>query len=190
LIRDQSPQKSKFREKENTPMIRNLASNLRGLVFAGVTLACLIGSSFAAAQFIRDVDAPARKPLQTIMINIPVPAANVGLAGSTFKVITTVPAGQRLVVEHVSGSCAYIAGFVGLESTNAGTVTGFEYLPGDIFTKLLSIPVKFYANPGDQVGFLVSNQNYQGGYCGVTLTGYLVNLRLPAPVPVKGKEPE
>src|SRR5262245_61535939 len=117
-------------------MIKNLASNLRGFVFAGLTFTCLIGSSFAATQPVKDVDAPARKPLQTIAINIPVPAANVALPGSTFKVITTVPAGQRLVVEHVSGSCAYIAGFVGLEAINGGKVTGFEYLPGDIFSKL------------------------------------------------------
>lgn len=157
-------------------MIKHLASNLRSFAFAALTFTSLVGSSFAAVQSVKDVDAPARKPLQTIAINIPVPAANVALPGSTFKVITTVPAGQRLVVEHISGSCAYIAGFVGLESTNAGAVTGFEYLPGDIFSKLLSIPVKFYANPGDQVGFLISNQNYQSGYCGVTLTGYFVNL--------------
>jgi hypothetical protein len=170
---------SKFKQKENTPMIKSLASSLRGFAFAALAFTCLAGTSFAgplSTQLVKDVDAPARKPLQTTLINIPVAAANVGLPGSAFKVVTTVPANQRLVIEHVSGSCAYIAGFLGLESTNSGSVTGFEYLPGDIFSKLLSFPVKFYANPGDQVGILVSNVNLQSGFCGITLSGYFVNL--------------
>jgi len=36
--------------------------------------------------------------------------------------------------------------------------------------------VKYYANPGDEVGIFVSNVNLQAGYCGVTVTGYYINL--------------
>lgn len=125
---------------------------------------------------ITEADAPGRKPLQTAILNVSVSAANAGSGGYGYKAVATVPANQRLVIEHVSGGCGYVNGYFALESKNAGSVTGFEYLSGEISTKLVSMPVKYYANPGDEVGIFVSNVNLQAGYCGVTVTGYYITL--------------
>ncbi len=59
----------------------------------------------------KDSDAPARKPFQTVPIFV---QANLP---ATFYDVVTVPANQRLVIEHVSGTCSNIS-FVELASYN------------------------------------------------------------------------
>jgi hypothetical protein len=123
---------------------------------------------------VKDSDAPARKPFQTALIGIDV----VGYGAQVTWPVVTVPANQRLVIEYVSGNCAASDGSAGLQSTNGGSITGFEYLPSTLFNSgTLSSQVKFYANPGEQFGIWIRNgDDTFGGYCYVSVTGYYVNL--------------
>lgn len=148
-------------------------SHCRGLAFAALAFTCLATSSFAGAttQPVKDVDAPARKPFQTALVQFNVPPGS-----ATFQPLATVPANRRLVIEYVSGACSYVTGYAALESTISGSTSGFEYLSSNIFSTILSSPIKFYANPGEQFGILVNNVDAQSGYCSVTATGYYVNL--------------
>ena len=56
-------------------MIKSFASHCRGFAFAALTFICLATSSFAGAttQPVKDVDAPARKPFQTALVQFNVP---------------------------------------------------------------------------------------------------------------------
>jgi hypothetical protein len=114
---------------------------------------------------VKDSDAPARKPYQTGLIYFPTQI------GTNFKSLMTVPANQRLVIQHVSGICHYV-NTISLSSALPGSAGGFEFLPAA--NTLISIPVTFYANPGENFGFMTSAGG--SGYCNLTLTGYYVNL--------------
>ena len=119
---------------------------------------------------IKDIDAPGRKPFQTGALTFTVKAQ---LGG--FQSLGIVPANQRLVIEYVSGACSYVTGSAGLWSGISGQPTkGWEYLPfGNSF---VSAPVRFYVDPGNEVGFSVSNVNFTDGSCTFTATGYYVDL--------------
>jgi hypothetical protein len=114
---------------------------------------------------VKDSDAPARKPFQTHIIYFQT------ALGTNFHSVTTVPANQRLVIEHASGVC-WSVNTIALSSGQPGTPGGYEFLPAA--NTLISIPVKFYANPGDDFGFTTSAGG--SGYCNLTLSGYYVNL--------------
>jgi hypothetical protein len=62
---------------------------------------------------IKDSDAPARKPFQTVPIYIPAQLP------ANFYDVVTVPVNQRLVIEHVSGTCANITGCPSLLTTRS-----------------------------------------------------------------------
>jgi hypothetical protein len=153
-------------------MIKRFASQFRGFAYAALTFTGLAASSFAGAatQPIQDVDAPARKPYQD-RTNFSVPAG-----GGWHQSLMWVPANQRLVIEHVSGKCSYISGYAALESRTGASPIGFEYLPGDFLTKYSSVPVEFFANPGELLEVVVNNVGLQSGYCTVSLSGYFVDL--------------
>lgn len=151
-------------------MIKNFASHLRSLSLAALTLICLLSSAMAATQSIQDVDAPGRKPFQKL--------TNFGAAAGTgwHQSVVWVPANQRLVIEHVSGICYGLAGYVALDSKAGGTLSGFEYLPGEFSTKYTSAPVEFFANPGELLEVMVSNNGLQSASCSVSVSGYFVDL--------------
>ena len=121
---------------------------------------------------IKDADAPARKPFQTAGVHVDAPN------GVRFQPLVTVPANQRLVIEHVSGYCDSIQGYVMLDAQSNQTETAREFLSSKDFMVTdspASMPVHFYVSPGDQFGILTSNVA-QSGYCNLTLSGYFVNL--------------
>ena len=109
---------------------------------------------------VKDSDAPARKPYQTAVLYFSTQI------GTNFKSLMTVPANQRLVIQHVSGICHYV------NTISLASNTGLEFLPAA--NTLISISVTFYANPGENFGFTTSASG--SGYCNLTLTGYFVNL--------------
>jgi predicted RNA-binding Zn-ribbon protein involved in translation (DUF1610 family) len=87
-------------------------------------------------------------------------------------------ANQRLVIEYASGSCTGTnSGFVEMYSQAPGSVvtTAYEYLPSQILFQTISIPVKFYVNPGDQLRIALFG-GVPGGLCSVTVHGYYVDL--------------
>jgi len=117
---------------------------------------------------VKDSDAPARKPFQNFK--------QFGLAFDA--TLVGVPANQRLVIEHVSGYCNGTAsGNVWLVSEDPSTnvSTGVEFLPGDMLIKTISVPVRFYADPGQNVKLrLIGGQ--AGSICFAAVSGYFVNL--------------
>lgn len=118
---------------------------------------------------VKDSDAAARKPFQT--------STNVNPAALT-PALVTVPVNQRLVIEYASGSCTGTnTGFVQMYSQTPGSVvtTAYEYLPSQILFQTISIPVKFYVNPGDQLRIALFG-GVPGGLCSVTVHGYYVDL--------------
>jgi len=122
---------------------------------------------------VKDSDAPARKPFQTVPIYVPAQLP------ANFYDVVTVPANQRLVIEHVSGTCANITG-VSLASYNqVPTWTGIVFLAKDFYTgagAVGSTPVRLYANAGESLKIDVTNQTGLSGYCYLAISGYFVNL--------------
>jgi hypothetical protein len=119
---------------------------------------------------VKDSDAPARKAFQTGMIPV--------FAGIP-KFVVSVPANQRLVIEHISALCfGVVTGYADLFSVDPSTNfdQGEEYLPADMFSKAISTPVRFYAGPGEDLKITFVNIGGQGGSCNMTVSGYFVNL--------------
>lgn len=124
----------------------------------------------ANTAWTKDVDAPGRNAFQTGALDF-----SFGAQAAVFETLATVPANQRLVLEYVSGGCAYLLGNITLRSTLAGAPKGWEMLP--VANNSFSAPIRFYAGPGETVGFLVDNTpGFQSGYCRMTATGYYINL--------------
>jgi len=121
----------------------------------------------------KDSDAPARKPFQTVPIFV---QANLP---ATFYDVVTVPANQRLVIKHVSGTCSNIS-FVELASYNqVPTWTGVVFLAKDFYTgpgAVGSTPVQLFANSGETLKIDITNQTGLSGYCYLAISGYFVNL--------------
>ena len=129
----------------------------------------------------REVDNPARTPFQ-IQLGNPI-AAGSNAPNLSF----TVPAGQHLVIEHVSALVVVPAGqrvmfanintFAGgslvfhhlrAESTGASSAT-----PGEGF--VTSESLRLYADPGTQVLFAANRSDAVGtGFMNVSVSGYLV----------------
>lgn len=123
---------------------------------------------------IKDSDAPARKPFVTNFTQV---VAGAGQVNDT--VLGSVLANQRLVVEHVSGYCTGVSnGGIWLDEEDAASngIHGEEFLPGDILVKMISVPIRFYVDPGNNLKLHLSNLGGQSGYCTVSVSGYFVNL--------------
>jgi len=122
---------------------------------------------------VKDSDAPARKPFQTAPLYIPAQLQ------ATFYDVVTVPANQRLVIEHVSGSCANITGLYLASYNQVPAWTGVVFLSKDFYTgpgAVGSTPVRLYANAGETLKVDITNQTGMSGYCYLAISGYFVNL--------------
>ncbi len=122
---------------------------------------------------IKDSDAPARKPFQTVPIYVPAQLS------ATFYDVVTVAANQRLVVEHVSGTCANITGLSLASYNQVPSWTGVVFLAKDFYTGASAVgstPVRLYANAGETLKIDITNQTGLFGYCYLAISGYFVNL--------------
>ena len=122
---------------------------------------------------VKDSDAPARKPFQTAPMYIPAQLA------ATFYDVLTIPANQRLVIEHVSGTCANITGLSLASYNQVPTWTGVVFLARDFYAgagAVGSTPVRLYANAGETLKIDITNQTGLSGYCYLAISGYFVNL--------------
>ena len=121
----------------------------------------------------KDSDAPARKPFQTAPLYIPAQLQ------ATFYDVVTVPANQRLVIEHVSGSCANITSLYLASYNQVPAWTGVVFLSKDFYTgpgAVGSTPVRLYANAGETLKVDITNQTGLSGSCYLAISGYFVNL--------------
>jgi len=164
-------------------MTKRFASNFRGFAFAALTFTCVVTAAFAgtgttgtaAAQgpqqvvvtntpaqpvpmvgLVKDSDAPARKPFQSNFILV---------SSNVVASVVSVPANQRLVVEHVSALCSgVLTGNVRLLSVDPSTnfSKGQEFLPGEVLYEAISTPVRFYADPGLDLKLYVFNTGGKG----------------------------
>jgi len=134
--------------------------------------------SIPIVGLVKDLDGPGHIPFRTALIEFNVPASNGVVDGSASKLLTVVPSGLRLVIEHVSGRCLASPGFVALEAMPSGsnTISASEYLPGDMFAKIISSPVKFYAEAGESVYINATNSALETGICYITVTGDYIGL--------------
>jgi|SRR5215470_6299444 len=134
--------------------------------------------SIPMVGLVKDMDSPGRTPFRTTILQFNVPASNGVFDGTGSKFLTSVPTGMRLVIEHVSGRCLASPGIALLQTTPAGSnlITASEYLPGDIFSKSVSVPLKFYADQGEYVYINASNSGFSAGNCYITVTGYYIGL--------------
>jgi hypothetical protein len=130
---------------------------------------------------VRDVGNPTRHAFQTSL------CAHVGSGCAPEPTSFAVPAGQRLVLEYVSGTCGIgstIQFFIPTLLMTVGGVTTFQPLhavpvlgpqPGSRFD--ISQQMRAYADPGTSVAF---QYEVIGGddivACDVNLSGYLVSM--------------
>ncbi|HTO69734.1 MAG TPA: hypothetical protein VMR31_07720 [Myxococcota bacterium] len=182
--------------------MKRFASHLSRI--AGFALAGLIGASFATgtAQSVvaslvqivntsanpvltQDNDNRARQPLSFRASISVLPGAENGFARPAY----TVPAGKRLVIEHVS-AIGNVASpeqvFTITVYADSGSV--YTYLPvtnlsaqEDAPTRhdvVASQPLTMYVDPGDSVDIEISSDGGANGVLSmsVSVTGYLVNL--------------
>jgi hypothetical protein len=194
LVRAKSPNK----KQGEITMTKNILANRFGLA-ALLTVSLLAStpafSATAAAQsvvvtnttaqsipivgLVKDLDGPGHVTFRTPVLTINVPAASIAaIDGTASKFLTTVPAGMRLVIENVSGRCAASPGYVRLEARPAGsnTISAAEFMPGEMFSEMVSAPVKFYADPGEYLYVTADNSGYNAGICWITVTGYYIGL--------------
>jgi hypothetical protein len=155
------------------------------LAFSAVAVisAAVIGSVFAQplwaqvkAALVRDIDTPALAPFRgTISFTLPALNGNGGL-------LTTVPAGKRLVIEHVSYSAGLPTGQqVVYAALTAGSTTAHVLqinvphasVNPNFVIQDASQPLKAYFEAGDQVGVTMS-QTGSVGNVSLYATGYYV----------------
>jgi hypothetical protein len=157
----------------------HLARALIGLSVAatlGLAIPCEAVAQSRAA-LVRDVDTPALQPFR----------AQAGLslnALNTQQLVTTVPAGKRLVVEYVSWNASNsgsaqivfaalrsaqfgaIQQYFQVNSPHASATPGFTLQDG-------SMPVRVYFEAGEEVWLTVSS-NTTGSNVSISLQGFLV----------------
>jgi hypothetical protein len=128
---------------------------------------------------VRDVDAAAREPFQTQTVTTSFNSS------SSSADIVTVPAGKRLVVEHVS-AWVNSTDDSGLASVTIGSGSQFDQLPcfrtGQTGNGLnhfysCSMQTRYYVGPGETLSFFVSTASSDGGFHRSFVSGYY----LPAP---------
>jgi len=168
--------------------MKTIANLIRGAALAAVALTTLTVPGLAQySSPMHDVDNGARQPVQF----------NFAVAGSTSSVNVSgnayqVPAGKRLVIEHITGKIIPASnGGAGVQTVDAsifvtqGVTSTQHFLPFNPFNPsgyIMALPVRFYADPGTSVAFFLSRSDPSGqppvGAWGGTLSvsGYLVNL--------------
>jgi len=135
---------------------------------------------------VKEVANPAFQPFQAQG------AAAVGAdEGSANFVLTTVPAGKRLVIEYGEAEGWFADGtkMTAIIATTVGGVTIYHKLvmfdqgiQSGSLTFVAAQPMRLYADPGTTVNGIVSRgDGYPpgGGGWGVTISGYFVDIPLP-----------
>jgi hypothetical protein len=155
-------------------------------VFLVLAMVMVVGflstSAFAQTRpaLVRDVDTPALKPFRAAT------SLSVDQYLNEQVLVTTVPAGQRLVIETISWSAGVMGDgqliFGGLRSGQFGPV--YCYLPinprhasaggNGVYLQDGSVSVKLYFEAGEQVWFTASRQNNVSVYVDVAVQGYFV----------------
>jgi hypothetical protein len=133
------------------------------------------------AAFVRDVDTPALQPFRsTVDIDF--------TGGTEQRLVTTVPAGKRLVIQNISYTAGTPTGtqlvFGGLRLAEFGTFTEFIKInPAHISPNPNFVlhdgsqPTTVYFEPGEPVWLSVATSSAAaGGSMRVTFSGYFVNL--------------
>jgi hypothetical protein len=174
-----------------------------GLLLVSLVLGCFVLSSAAQAAArpsptagtqdvkvvntptVSDADNPARQPFQAL-----------GAGEFTQPVfvitLTTIPAGKRLIIEHVSVVGEMLAGKkiigtsigVALQNVNNGThvyhpltisAQGSSVFGEDLYTA--SGQVRLYGDPGTEVYGIAVSDNAVGSHVSFSISGYLVDVR-------------
>jgi hypothetical protein len=141
----------------------------------------IVANSRTGPALVQDVDNPARAPFQ-VQLGNPI-AAGANAPNGSFSV----PAGRRLVIEHVSALVVVPAG-QRVMYTNINTFSGgglvFHHLkaqsagvstatPGEGY--ITSESLRLYADPGTSVLVAVNRSDSAGtGFMSVSVSGYLV----------------
>jgi len=143
--------------------------------------------------FNSDRDNPARQPVigACDFPNVIPPGGfmlcTVLLSTGGSQLLTTVPAGQELVIETVTGFADMPTGTIpirfDLDTTVSGASTGFFFVPQKVGAEnsgvddfIVSQQVRLYADPGTTVQFqFLPNTNLQIS-AGIKISGYLVKL--------------
>jgi hypothetical protein len=143
-------------------------------------------TSITGTVDVRNVDNPDRQPLQAVICDF----GNLGVSGaptcgSLFQTFS-VPAGKRLVIEFLSGSCMMSAN-IGFNMSFSTTVNGTTASMPLLFTRNafdsrfagLAQSTRLYADPGTVVGITSSSVGTLDGnpafvQCTVNVSGYLV----------------
>lgn len=141
-----------------------------------------VANTAASPVLVRSVDSGSAEPVEA-SVAFPSGRGTSVIAGSLY----TVPAGKRLVVEHVSAVCSVRTG-TRLEYASIGTLpagnggpalylipvlTGPSSLGGDSF--VISQAVKFYVSAGEQLYVAAYETTVTDGVGTFSFTGYLVN---------------
>lgn len=137
------------------------------------TLATLLmlfaGSCFGQYSTpVRDVDNPARQYARAGGTLSPTP-----LNGDSVQIFT-VPAGKRLVIEHVSARCYNGALPTYLQVYVFGSPGSYHFVPVNS-NGISSQPLRLYADSGNNVQINVPISP-SGGDCSFSVTGYYVTL--------------
>jgi hypothetical protein len=173
---------------------RGIADTLRS--FAAVSALVLVQPGVGQAQTqVRDLDNPARQPFQAELRQVPIPAFG---ESESFR-IADVPAGKRLVIEHVSFRVAnFRASIPGEPVRQFGTfaslitkangvgashelITQRIDLTGGQSFSVASQPIRAYADPGTPVSIVIGSitddhtASLRAGH--LTISGYLVDLQ-------------
>lgn len=173
--------------------VNNLPTT-QSVTFSGAQPVSL-SNTLSTPLYNSDRDNPARQPVAgacDIPNQIP-PSPGAALSSTCTLVVndqllSSVPAGQRLVIETVTGVAEVPTGTIperfNLQTISAPAVINSTLMPQrvgaetatyDVF--IVSEQVRLYSDPGSSVQFVVvSNQNQQSISAGVTFAGYLVNL--------------
>jgi len=126
-----------------------------------------------------DVDSRARQPFQEVLVKILNPGEANG--GSSL----TVPAGKRLVIEHVTADAIAPSGqglWLSIVTTIGGNADFREFHlvvhPSQIpFLRIVSQPLRAFANPGTLVTASVKRFDTTGqASVSFTISGYLVDM--------------
>ena len=178
---------------------RGIASAM-GLAIVTAAMLFSVPRAIHAQTEVRDVDNPAAQPFQAELVSQDIPV----IQEANNFLVTTVPLGKRLVIEHVTlrvaggaspqpgGDAPFMHAVAFLETTAGGTRSRHELAVNRLdlrgFNRNFSIasqPIRAYADPGSQVLVQVSGASAvrDATLVRATVSGYLVDRIEAIPVP-------
>ena len=163
------------------------AARRSAVVFAALASLAMLGSpiqaAFGAVTQVREVDDPGRIPYQAeFALQVPSCPGQVECVFTAAKV----PAGHRLVIQHVAAlvpAPAFIGGTatsvsVAVQNQSGGIMTGFlaQLDPtGQVVAVDRAVQVYFDGGQFYQVTLSVAGAHFSGAAINVTVTGYLLD---------------